>query len=375
MDLVIWIGSYGFAAGLAVLTFWLSQKETVLNGKKNILYIGKKDSLKEVVYAIGFALLFMAVNFICTKTGAGYGGDRTNYEWAFTHGNVMSRGLEVVYNLVRHTTGSFEHVMYFTTFVCVFITLFSFLKCEDRSVTALVFLLTTDCVFFTFTALKQCYSCAFAALIFMLLTKKRSIARNIVCIALVILAFLFHPTGIILLPFLVLCYPKKMPDKLMIAFIAVIVLGVVFFKQIGVLVSYAAKPFSVKLYKMLEKYFREGNKYENLSRTVFVKGAAYYLLFGLGIFFRKEIKEKVTGYDRYLIVLGLSSAVYLCSFHEYWSYRLVYYFMVPAGLFAGILFKNIENKIGKLLALSAIGINGLIFLRWIYLIYVNYGMF
>ena len=372
---LLWIAIYACVVFIVVFTFRCQKATQLVCGTTGLITKNKKTPTHYFALIIIYALLFALVNLICTRTSIAFGSDRENYLHEFGGNRETSVGLEFVFYLFRITSNNFEHVLLFTTFICTLIILFTHKFFENNSKVSLVFLLTTDFVFFTFTSLKQSYACALSAVFFLLLTRRKTFARNIVCILLIVLASLFHSSSVILIPIFIICNLKKITKTTLLIYVLLLLLLFVFFNNIGAFLSALVKPFSSGLSALLSKYFVNLDYSDETSFVAFLKGTPFYLLFGLGCFYRDRIKNKCKDYDMYLILLSTASMLYLCSIYIYWTMRFRAFFYLPAAIFLSVICKNVSLPEKQIISFSVIGLNAILLVRWIYLVFSNYGGF
>ena len=372
---VTWILIYFAIALFTLVTYRKTQYVYCgIDGEGSLSVRPRRDGLR-LLLIFFYAILFVLLNVYCTKTSAAYGSDRVNYAFEFTGHRGSGVGLDILFGLFRALSLSFTDMLYFTTFVSVLVILLAHGVFEYSSRLSLAFLLSTDFVFFTFTALKQSYSCAFAALLFVLLIKKRTLGNVIGCVLLITLAILFHPASVVLIPLFLVCSFRRLNKTIILLYMVVLALAFVFFMDIGAFLANLVEPLFPKFAEMLTRYFKKLDRTDVVSAVAFLKGVSFYLLFGFGCIYRKRIKKTCLNYDKYLVILATASVLCLCSVYVYWTMRFRAFFYLPAAIFFGILFKNISKKERIVLTVSTLGANLVLLVRWLLLIYSNYGGF
>lgn len=371
---LLWVLVYLAIASFAVATYRMN--EAVLNAGDPVKTSDQERRRRDyglLLIAI-YAVLFALLNLLCTKTSAAYGSDRVNYLTEYSGERKSSVGLELVFYLFRFTTNNYLHLLLFTTFSCLLIVLIAHRLFEGGSWISLAFFFTTDFVFFTFTGLKQSYACALIALAFALLMKERTVRTTVVCFLLVGIAVLFHVASLVMIPLFVLCCFERIGKPFLIGGAVLMLLGVVFFTQIGSFVLGVAQHVSPRFAELQTRYFSDLG-WDWSSASVCLKGTPFYMLFGFGCYFRKKVGDKCALYDKYLIVLAAASALYLCSVHVYWMIRFGAFFYLPAAVFFGILFRNVSKKERIVLSVCTFGVSLVLLIRWVLAIYQNWGGF
>ncbi len=324
------------------------------------------------------SFVFVLYNVIVTKMNATPPHDRQIYILDF-HGYRVSPsvGLTFIIDFVHSFSHNVEYLFYLSTLITVFLTFVAFRIDEEARPRTLLFLLSTQYFFFGLEALKQAYANAFAVLCISLTLRSQGKKDTVLAIVSIILAICFHHTGYFLIPIYILLRIKKNKKTILISFL-ILILSILFFEpvllRIASLVSPYASYFSQKIYQ----YFGEAAS-DDLQREgllTFVKGFPFYVLTIVGWFKRTKLVDKVRNYDNYLFLSGMLSFSYLATVYNSWVYRLSYYFFLPTGVFYVILLKNIENHRNKILfILATIGTSALITLRFVMLMYFNYGGF
>ena len=170
------------------------------------------------------SLLFTFFNIFSTNIASEYGSDRINYAYEFT--GVRSTGsiaMDFLFKIFKNFGGNIEIFFYFTTFTCVFLTLLAYRISKRTNYKVFILLLTSEWILFTITALKQTYACAFSCFFFIFLTEyENKKYGTIFIIAFAIIASMFHITGLILFPLIILTRIKKITEKELIILLILI---------------------------------------------------------------------------------------------------------------------------------------------------------
>ncbi len=147
-----------------------------------------------------FAILFTLFNVFCTSNESEWRGDRLQYFRDF-NGRHIDSSLSIIIDLIKSHSGSFEFLLYSTTFVCCLLIFISY-RCSAQSTPfSLLVFLCTDTILYSYTRLKQAYAISIAVLLFSLLLNKESkISLTIIEICLLIILCGFHVSGYIMVP-------------------------------------------------------------------------------------------------------------------------------------------------------------------------------
>lgn len=346
---------------LSLMTCFIYEKN-----KKN----GKKISLTKIII---ISVLFTLYNVLCTYFSIRTVGDRANYAYEFMGYRATSVGLSFVFNIIKIFTMDVRILYYAITFFCCFITFFCCFRDKDTNKYALYFLLATDFVFFTFVALKQCFVCAFATLIYYIINNSKSRFKYVICALLIYISCLFHSTGFILIPIVILLfiYDKKRIN-LPILFFSVMLLLVFFNPLLSLLSSFLGR-YVPALSGKINDYFYTTGLYTE-SKLVFVKGLPFYLISIIATVKRKIFSKDIKNYDKLVFMSYVGSISYFISIVSYWMYRITNLFYFPISVLFGIIMKNENNPKNKLLYFVIIfGSEFLILLRWLFLEFMQGG--
>lgn len=350
----------------------------------NRLYNRSADVTKNVYQNISFiaiifiALVFVAYNVVVTKINPSTTHDRLIYTMNFYgYRKTPSIGLSFIIDFIHSFSTNVEWLYYLTTFICMIITFAAYKIDNEASTKTILFLLATQYVFFSLEGLKQAYANAFAVLCIALAIRNDGLKDKLLSIASIVGAILFHHTGYFLIPVYIMIRIKKNKRNMILSFLFFgffVILFEPLLTRFAVLIS----PFSSFLATKITQYFGE-DATESLQTEGYmtvVKGIPFYVLTIVGWFKRRKLVDAIRNYDNYLLVSGILSFTYLATIYNSWVYRLSYFFLLPVGVFFSILFKNIENRKNRyLFAFSTVGIIAVLTLRFVILMYLNYGGF
>lgn len=381
MNMVISISCYLIAVLLSVqLASQRYRRMIRLNKEHKESGIAPVDTSYKmtIMLIVVIALLFTIYNFIVTKLNVSISGDRQNYTLNFLGiRNSSSAGLMFLIKILRHYSSNVEILYYTSTFLTLAITLVAYRVCDEASPKALFFLLTTQYVFFTFAGMKQCYANAFASLCIILALRSKGIKDTIYSLLLIWLSIWFHPTGYLLIPLYVMIRIKKTRAKIIIFFI-LMAIAIVFLEPLLLRAASLVAPFASSAAIKVYEYFGESAK-EALEAAGFVstlKGIPFYIITLVGWIKRRELIDEINNYDNYLFLSGVISFIYIASVYNSWVNRLAYFFYLPVAIFFVKMMRYVSNINNyRIINASVIGINALFTLRFVVLVYMNYGGF
>lgn len=349
------------------------------------IFIAKKDYKKQkngnklsIISIFIISLLFTIYNVFITKTSISLSGDRQNYLYAFNGIRESSSvGLAIIINVIKSFTNEVEILYYASTFITMLVTLLAYRKCKEATPNSLAFIFTTQYVLFTFAGLKQCYANAFAALSIITALQKEKVKDILLSILFAIIAIFFHPTAYILIPILLLVLTKKSKVKNIVLLLLLVAI-ILSFEQLISVAGNIIEPYIPELTTKINQYIGENanDALGSTGRLAILKGIPFYIISIIAWINRDKLKDKIKNYDNYMVISIIASTTFITSFYNAWIYRLSYYFYLPTAiLFANIIDKSTRNNNTKLIKLLIFGTSTLLTLRYVFLIYSNYGGF
>lgn len=325
------------------------------------------------------SLLFALYNYYATTNALEMGGDRQNYTINFLGiRNTPSAGLAFLIQAIRALGGDVTWLFYFTTFSCLFITLYAYRIAEDATPRAMLLFFLSQGVTSTLVNQKQAYTSAFAVLCIVLLLRNRGRKDNVFCFIAMLLAIVFHPTGFILLPIYFIVKVPKNRKTMLLLFAAILIL-VIFFKPIlalvGTKVVNIAPRLSAKIFEYIGRMSGEGSGLEESSAlAVLLKGIPYYFIAFLGIVKRKSLVSKIENYDNYLVISVAAACLYFLGIYNVWFTRFIYLFIIPVFTFFNLMMQHtylpFNRWAEKFLVYGSIAVTTY---RYLYLIWVQGG--
>lgn len=337
------------------------------NSKNNV-------SKLSVAWVMIFALFFTLSNVFITNISNGYGNDRTNYYIDFYGRKVAWQGVDFLLRFIHGFSDDFNVFLYFCTFVCFMIVFAAYRISDDATPDCLIFVLSTSMFMSTLNHLKQCWVNALAMVFFALLLSQKSLTRDILCIAISLIAGYFHATGFILLPIYLIFRILENNRKSIKWIIIPIIIFYIYFKPILLFVAEMAQSPAPLLSQKILEYFAEDTYHvdEGSALAVF-KGLPYYILVLWGYIRRKKLSSIYKNYDKVLILSLLGIVFFLFSANSYWMGRFTVVFAFPMGiLYSMIISNSIENN-KWILKISILGGSFFFSLRTIVLMFINYG--
>ena len=354
-----------------------SIKGDLVKKAENKFVFNKK--LPDKAFAL-ICALFVLYNIYITSTASVVGGDRINYSEEFLDiKKTSSVGLQLIFNGVRLISGNINIVFYITTLICILLVLLAYRISEDASPMSLLLLFFSEFIFSTFVNLKQSYVNALAALFFILTIQANWNRKSYYTLLLVAIAFLFHPTGLILLPmYFIITYSHIRTVRYSVY--SVLIILFLFFNQIMSALGYIMKPVLPVLAEKLFKYFADNSSSSfvlgDVSPYAFIKGLPYYYIAFLGLLQRNRHVHEILHYDRYMIISVISASTYLFSIHEYWLNRLIFIFLFPVFVFFTMIVSRTENRRIKYLHWCVVAGSIIVLTyRYLFLVYKNFGGF
>ncbi len=333
---------------------------------------GKVSYYTIVLISVFFTLFNASVTLISN----GYGSDRLNYAYEFTGArSSTSVALDCIFKIVNSCGGNIETVFYLTTFICVFVTLLAYKKSSHVNSNVFCLLLTSEWILFTLTALKQAYACALACLFFVYAiedTTRKGTIKAILCAG---GASLFHISGLILFPILLLIKKKNMKKKTLFIWLFMLAIGIFAFEPLILVIADVIDNFIPIYAQKIRNYFvGEGNTVDGASMFAFIKYLPIYYVTALGLVYRKRYSMVIEGYNKLQFISALATCLVAYSTVSYWFSRFAGIFYFPIFVFYNLISSRINNRKKKMLSdLIVYGGGTVVLFRKILLIFINYG--
>lgn len=366
---------YGLAS---FFSYWLIKQNYITYSAK-IFYGNPKANKLRIFSIISISSLFTFINWFATAVLANnvLGSDRLNYSIEFSGSrSVLSPGLQFIFDVVKKCGGNIYGVFYVTTFLTVFITLIAYRRSKLASPKLITLLLVSEYVFFSFTGLKQSYATAFSFLFFVNAIEDKTKRGLILCVVDILFAILFHSSGYILIPLLIILCIGRKNKKRVYFIICVVMLCLVFLPNIMQFVSIRFGSFLPIFSLKIDRYF--GDTFGGLDSQWFaiIKYFPFFYISIWGVLNRKRFKYVVNEYDSLLLVAVIGSLVVLYSIFSYWFHRFRYSFYFPVFLLYDLIDRNEELKGNRIINdMIVIGGSLLVTTRKILLIFRNFGAF
>lgn len=233
------------------------------------------------------AMLFTFYNWYVTNLSVTMGGDRQNYYLNFYKiRESPSIGLTVMINIIRIFSNNINILFYVTTFISILLVLIAYKISDNASPSGITLLLLSQFPLFTFTGLKQSFAISFSAVFFVLLLEKNR--NRFLCILLMVLAVLFHPSAYILIP-LFFILPKEREKKTVVIYFLALIIGSFFLIPILLFLAKISASVLPNLSSVIYDYFGS-QEIEMNGYTTVLSGIPYYIITILGFVKRNKVK-------------------------------------------------------------------------------------
>lgn len=356
----------------SLLIIWLDYQRYVKNIKRQPEGNFSEDD--RYIYKIHMgtiifvALIWVGFNIFITTLHPVMGDDWVNYSVNFSGTRESpSIGLNFLIKFCRGHGGTMYTLSRFSTFICMVITLYAYRKSKIATPLCFVFLFLTQYSFLTIALLKQTFTNALASLFLILSIQRKTKQTDLICVCLLILACLFHPSGYVLVPmFIILRQPKT--TKNVSLFLLMMVLMAFFFKPMMIFMGKTLAPIVPSIGLKITQYFNESNlRDEGLSYSVF-KSIPETCILLLGLYKRKTLINRIDNYDNYLLVCATGVFLYHMSVYSGWMYRMIYLFHFPIFVLLNGIINNLQLKTNRqVITISLALMLGVIMYRFLYI--------
>lgn len=306
--------------------------------KNNIYTYSAEETPAKMTFLmiVIISTLFTLHNYYVTTALSYMSGDRVNYLQNFDYGRESpSLGLTAIMIVIQLFGGDFNALLYFTTFISLFITLLAYRYSKEATPLSLLLLMLSQYVQMTYDGIKQSYASAFATLMIVILLKERNMMRDIICVLLMTIAIVFHPAGYVLVPiYLFVRFLKKYkPRKILIILLLVSIVFVPLLRLFSDLFSSIVPMMSEKI----NEYFGEEYSSNHSAVMSIFKGVPFYIISYYGIHYRYSLVSKIENYDGFCFIAILCSFMFLMNIYDLWMSRFTYFFQFVTYIFWGIL--------------------------------------
>ncbi len=307
-----------------------------------------KNKKVSLVTIILLSLLIGSYSFVCTAHP--YVMDKKVYATWFMNDIFQkqvrneSTGLWMIESATHKFTYNADIFFFIVAFLYTFITLIAYRKSKSKPYTLLLLLLS-EYPFFGFYQLKQCFAIAFTALGMIEHENHHKIKGYIY----ILIAIIFHEAALITIPLLIMLRGSKKKIIRIIEYIGFI-LSVLFFNQITtVIVKIFIKLFPY-LGTQLTIYLTDNNSFiTDMNYLTIFKGIPFYVIAFYGITRRKQLKNSINNYDKYLIITVFISITIILSMYMYWFFRFGTFYYLFAFMLASEILNKIKEPKEKLL--------------------------
>lgn len=302
-------------------------------------------------------------------------GDRGNYYYDFVYGRSETIGLDYYFLIVKGITENFDFVLYLTTFLTCYIIFVVIGKFKEANLTAITFIMASCLIYSSFINQKQIFSVVFFLLALERVLNKKNKKDIVISVMLCLISALFHPSGYLcLILILLILYQNKVNYYV---FIFVLIGAVIFLQPFSLKIAFLTSSVIPSFSNKIQEYFSEGGLSNANSGSVnFIKGFPYYVVMLYGLVLKKDIAFKHKNYNAFLIISIIAAVAYASCLVSYWFSRFETYFVVPVGIFCGLLVSNDKNiKRANMIKYTTIGSMAVVQIREMLLLYLNYLRF
>ncbi|MFW5670019.1 MAG: EpsG family protein [Acetivibrio ethanolgignens] len=372
---ILMMATYGF---VSIVSYLLIKQNYILYLSETNLGKQKANKLR-IASIFAISSLYTILNWFATKilSNNTLGSDRLNYSIEFSGvRSVQSPGLQFIFDIVKKCGGDIYSVFYLTTFITVFITLIAYRRSKLASPKLITLLLVSEYVFFSFTGLKQSYAAAFSFLFFVNAIENKTKKGTMLCLFDIVLSILFHSSGYILIPLLVILRIDRNNKKRLYFLILISIMCLIFLPNIMQFVSARLGSFLPILSYKIDNYFGNFSGGLDSQWSAIIKYFPFIYISIWGVLNRKRLMYEIEEYDLLLLVSVIGSLIVLYSIYSYWFQRFRYSFSFPVFLLYDLIDRNESLKGNKIINDSVV-VGGTLFVtaRKILLIFKNFGTF
>lgn len=298
--------------------------------------------------------------------------DRANYQYDFTRDlTAATAGLTYIFNIVDRHGGSFEDVLYLTTFVSIVGFLLSYKISKISTPLGLLFCFCTPCLLTSFIALKQTYADAFASIAIILMMRKKSKWNELLILLFLWLACQFHPVAFLMIPIYIL-FRFYINEEKKYNLSSVLIVTFLVMVSLNILMTITAKliaPILPYLASKFLQYFEGGeDQTSEVGWIVMIKGIYIYYISYYLMKYRHYIQSNLGFYNQMLILSLIISVCYLISPFNYWLPRTAYLLEFPLLLYWAKCLQFLPN--GKRMINASLFLIGFFTFRTLMIIFI-----
>lgn len=308
---------------------------------------GSKKNKFGIVSIIIISCLIGYYSLICGRIP--YAGDRYNYAFRFVSDTYAyfvkteSIGLYWLESFLHLFTYNPDVLFFIVAFLYSLITLLAY-KYNDKSMPIMLLILgLSSYISFGFYMLKQCLAIALIALSFSAYSRN----KKILFLILNILAICFHESTWIMIPFyLILKLSENRHIRNMIYILFIIF--VFFFSQINSVIISVFVHFIPSIGVQLSYYLTSsGSLLTSINLMTALKGLPFYFIFLFSVYKSKLLSNKIENFNKYMMMCFLICIMTILSSYMYWMFRFAIFLYFPVFIFAGQVFKALDEKKDK----------------------------
>ena len=308
---------------------------------------------KKLSFAIIIFLSLMISTYSFVSTAHPYVMDKRVYAIKFSHDIYLpqvrgeSEGLYMLETNMHRFTYNPDILFFVVAFIYTFITLLAYKKSKRAKPFALMLLLLSEYMFFGFYQLKQCMAIALVTLGMV----EHENGKKLIAYLLILLAIIFHEAALITIPLLIMLRGSDKKYIRYLEYIGFILIVLFFYPITSFILKFIIKLVPFLAYQLTIYINESGNFITDLNFLTALKGLPFYVITIVGFVKRKELKDKIPNYDRYLTITFFISITIILSIYMYWFFRFGTFYYLFAFILAQELFENIKVPKQKLLFL------------------------
>ncbi len=308
---------------------------------------------KKTSFTIIILLTLMISSYSFISTAHPYVMDKRVYATKFSHDIYLpqvkseSTGLYMLEANMHRVTYNPDILFFVVAFIYTFLTLLAYKKSKRAKPFSLLLLLLSEYLFFGFYQLKQCMAIALVTLGMV----EHENGKKLIAYLLIALAIIFHEAALITIPLLIMLRGSNKKNIRIMEYIGFILIVLFFYPITSFFIKLIIKLVPFLAYQLTIYINESGNFITKLNFLTALKGLPFYVITIVGLVKRKEWKDKIPNYDKYLTITSFISLTIILSIYMYWFFRFGTFYYLFAFILAQELFEQIKEPKQKLLYL------------------------
>lgn len=338
----------------------------------------KESKIKKRIKISIIAILLLCsiygiYSIICGQTPEA--GDRYNFAFRFENKGYSSFvknesiGLFWLENILHFFTWDSRALFFICAFLHLFLTLIAYKISDKAEPLVLLAMGMSSYLVLGFYMFKQSIAISLIAIAFALLEKNKKFTALIATF----FAICFHESAWIVIPlyFAMFCSKNKIIRSLEYL---ILVICLLFFNNLNQIIIGVVTKIIPGMSGQLDHYLNEnGQIIRNFNFMTILKGIPFYFITVFGFVKRKNLKEKIDNYDKYMICSFFTSIATIASMFMYWMYRFALYCYFPVFIFASLIHKELKENERIIFSFCFYIISFLLTLRLLFQYYFLYG--